>query len=96
MSVRQSSGGLRLKKSTPSFSVLTPAQNFESTSIRFRLLSDTAAIEEGNTLVEVPPAAATIGRYMAVHVKVDGKWQMASVRDALVETAAASARPCGP
>ncbi len=52
----------------------------------FKLLSETAALEEGTTLVEVPPAAASIGRYRAIHVKVDNKWQMASVRDTLVES----------
>ena len=54
-----------------------------------RLLSPTAAIEEGRSLVEVPPSSATIGRYLAVHVLVDGKWQMASVRDVTVATALA-------
>ncbi len=54
-----------------------------------RLLSPSTAIEEGRSLVEVPPSSATIGRYLAVHVLVDGKWQMASVRDVTVETAVA-------
>ncbi len=49
-----------------------------------RLLSPTTAIEEGVSMVEVPPASATLGRYMAIHILADGKWQMASVRDALV------------
>ena len=43
-----------------------------------RLLSPTTAIEEGISLVEVPPASATLGRYMAIHVLTEGKWQMAS------------------
>jgi uncharacterized protein (TIGR02246 family) len=54
-----------------------------------RLLSPTAAIEEGTSLVEVPPASTTIGRYTAIHVEVDGKWQMASVRDVLVDASVA-------
>ncbi|MCO8122670.1 nuclear transport factor 2 family protein [Stieleria sp. TO1_6] len=49
-------------------------------------LSDTAAIERGTSLVEVPPAATITGRYEAIHVKVDGKWKMASVRDVVVQT----------
>lgn len=52
-------------------------------------LSKTTAVEEGTSLVEVPPSAAAIGQYLAIHVKVDGKWQMASVRDTLVETGVA-------
>ena len=54
-----------------------------------RLVSESAAIEEGYSLVEVPPVSAAIGRYLVVHVKVNGKWQMASVRDEIIETAAA-------
>jgi uncharacterized protein (TIGR02246 family) len=49
-----------------------------------RLLSPTTAIEEGVSMVEVPPGSATVGRYMAIHVLADGKWQMASVRDVLL------------
>lgn len=47
-----------------------------------RLLSSDAALEEGRTLIS-PTAAGDPGfsAYSAVHVKVDGKWQMASVRD---------------
>lgn len=52
-----------------------------------RLLSDTAAIEDGRAMVEPPPAGApAIGKYTAVHVKVDGKWLMSTVRDTRVET----------
>ena len=51
----------------------------------FKLFSDAVMIEEGSSLVAVPDAAAAISRYRAVHVKVDGQWKMASVRDQLVD-----------
>ena len=55
-----------------------------------RLLSDDAAIENGRAVLEPAPAGAPgISNYTAVHVKVDGKWLMASVRDTWVETLSA-------
>ncbi len=55
-----------------------------------RLLSDTAAIEDGRAFVDPPPAGApAFGKYTAVHVKVDGKWLMSTVRDTRVETLSA-------
>lgn len=52
-----------------------------------RLLSPSAALEEGTAVVEPSPAGASgVSRYTVVHVKVDGDWQMASVRDTWVET----------
>lgn len=55
-----------------------------------RLLSDDAAIEDGRAVVDPPPAGApAISKYTAVHVKVDGKWLMASVRDSRIETPSA-------
>jgi len=55
-----------------------------------RLLSDTAAIEDGRTVVDPPPAGApAVGKYTTVHVKVDGKWLMSTVRDTRVETPSA-------
>jgi uncharacterized protein (TIGR02246 family) len=55
-----------------------------------RLLGDSAAIEDGRAMVDPPPGGAPgIGKYTAVHVKVDGKWRMATVRDTRVETPSA-------
>ncbi len=51
-----------------------------------RLLSPTTAIEEGTaTLEPMPPGTPAASRYTAIHVLDDGKWRMASVRDARVE-----------
>lgn len=48
-----------------------------------RLLSADAAIEDGRTMVALKPdGTPSISSYTAVHVKVDGKWLMATVRDA--------------
>lgn len=52
-----------------------------------RLLSDDAAIEDGRVLLDPPAAGApAISKYTAVHVKVDGKWLMSTVRDVRTET----------
>ncbi len=54
-----------------------------------RQLSDSAAIEVGRALVDPPPAGPLgVSQYTAIHVKVDGQWQMASVRDTWVSTPA--------
>lgn len=53
-----------------------------------RLLSDSAAIEDGRAILDPAPAGApAISKYTAVHIKVDGKWLMSTVRDTRVETA---------
>ena len=47
-----------------------------------RLLSDTAAIEDGHVTLDQGYASSAVStRYMAVHVKVTGKWLMSTVRD---------------
>lgn len=52
-----------------------------------RSLSDHAAIEDGRAIVDPPPAGVPgFSKYTAIHVKVDGKWLMASVRDTHVES----------
>jgi uncharacterized protein (TIGR02246 family) len=53
-----------------------------------KMLSAGAAIEDGRTMLEPAPAGAPgIGKYTAVHVKVDGQWLMSTVRDVPTETA---------
>lgn len=54
-----------------------------------RQLSDTTAIEDGRALVDPPPAGPLgVSQYTTVHVKVDGQWQMASVRDTWIDAPA--------
>lgn len=55
-----------------------------------RLLSPDAAIEDGRIILDPQPAGApAISKYTTVHVKVDGKWLMSTVRDMRVETPSA-------
>ncbi len=56
-----------------------------------RLLSSNTAIEDGRAAVD-PPSGGVAGftKYTVVHVKVNDKWLMASVRDALIEAPAAA------
>lgn len=55
-----------------------------------RLVGAGVAIEDGRATVEPPPEGApATSRYTAVHVKQDGEWLMASVRDTRVETPSA-------
>ncbi len=51
-----------------------------------RRLSGVTAIEDGRAAVNAPSGnAGQFTNYTVVHAKVDGRWLMASVRDALVE-----------
>jgi uncharacterized protein (TIGR02246 family) len=56
-----------------------------------RILSDSVAIEDGQAIVEATPnAAAEVSKYTSVHVKVEGKWLLASVRDAWMDASSPS------
>ncbi|MCA9234963.1 MAG: SgcJ/EcaC family oxidoreductase [Planctomycetales bacterium] len=53
-----------------------------------QMLSPDAAIEDGRAVLDPAPAGAPgYSKYTAVHVKRDGKWLMASVRDSWLKTA---------
>lgn len=57
-----------------------PAAKISVTIDAVRVLNDDAAIEEGRaSLGPASAGAAGAAKYTAVHVKEDGKWQMASV-----------------
>ncbi len=52
-----------------------------------RLLNDSAAIEDGRTILEPAPVGApAIGFYTTVLIKVDGKWYLSTVRESRLET----------
>jgi len=58
-----------------------------------RFVAPTVAIEEGATTVQgMPDEPAEHHRYTVVHVKQDGRWQMASARDVPDEAASARQR----
>ena len=68
-----------------------PSAKLQLMTDSIRLLSDSVAIEDGQAVAEPAPAGAPgISNYTAIHVKVDGKWLLASVRESLVETSASS------
>jgi uncharacterized protein (TIGR02246 family) len=55
-----------------------------------KLLSASAAIEEGRATLDPAPAGApAISKYFVVHVKENGKWLMSTVRDSRVEVPSA-------
>jgi uncharacterized protein (TIGR02246 family) len=52
-----------------------------------RMLGHEAAIEEGRAVVEPAPIGSPgFSKYTVMHLKVDGTWLMASVRDTWIET----------
>lgn len=66
---------------------INPEAKLQMAIEQLRLLSPVTAIEDGSAVVAPAPAGnAGISTYTAVHVKVDGKWMMASVRDTWIET----------
>ncbi len=63
-----------------------PNAQIQITIDSLRLLSNDTAIEDGRAVAasaEVP--AVGFSKYTSIHVKVDGQWKMASVRDAFIE-----------
>lgn len=68
-----------------------PQSKLKLTVDSVRLLSDSAAIEDGHAAVEPAPLGVSeISKYTVFHVKVDGKWLMASVRDLRNDTSSES------
>ena len=82
---RTISGRPAIECNIPGFSPITGACRWRIVIDSLKLLSDTAAIEDGLMLDPAPAGAAT-SKYTAVHVKVDGKWLMSTVRDSRIET----------
>lgn len=76
-----------IEKSYAAYFTANPQAHVRIVIDSLRLLSDSAAVEDGRAFVD-PPAAgpAGYGKYTAVHVKVGGKWLMSTVRDTRVET----------
>ncbi len=51
-----------------------------------KLLSNSAALEEGRAILDpAPPGASAVSKYLVVHVKSGDKWLMSTVRDSKVE-----------
>lgn len=63
-----------------------PEAKLQMMTDSIRLLSDSVAIEDGQSVFEPAPAAASIiSKHTAIYVKVDGKWLLASVRETPVD-----------
>lgn len=64
------------------------------TDTKIRFLTADVAIEDGTSEVARPGAkgSAVAGRFMAVWVKLDGKWRLASLREARAQAAPVAAR----
>jgi uncharacterized protein (TIGR02246 family) len=78
-----------IEKGYAEFFTANPKAKIQITIDSLRVLASGVAIEEGRAAAGSPPAdAAGSSQYTVTHVKVDGKWLMASVRDALIETPA--------
>lgn len=55
-----------------------------------KLLSDSAAIEDGRAVLDPAPAGApATSKYTAIHVRVNGQWLMSTVRDSRIEAPSA-------
>src|SRR5262249_34198566 len=54
------------------------------TPTELRIVNGDLAIEDGVTEIVYPNDPPTATRFTAIHVKKDGKWYLASVRDAIL------------
>jgi uncharacterized protein (TIGR02246 family) len=76
------SGREAIEKEYASFFKQRPKAQIQTVVDSVRIVGPNIAFEEGTTrLLEPPVGATSTGRYSVVHVKQDGKWLMASVRD---------------
>ncbi len=82
------SGRKAIENEYKEFLAAHPGQRILIVIDSLKLLSDSAAIEDGRAILEPAPVGApAFTNYTAVHVKVGGKWLMSTVRDSRVETA---------
>lgn len=81
-----------IEKAYAAFFATNPQVKIRVVVDSLRLLSPDAAVEDGRVILESASASETgLTKYMAVHVKVDGRWLMSTVRDSV--SAVAAARP---
>ncbi len=76
------SGRKAIEDEYKNFFAANPGQRIGIVIDGLRLLSDSAAIEDGHLTLDRGHASSPMyTRYTAVHAKVDGKWLMSTVRD---------------
>jgi len=81
------SGRAEIENEYNQFFAANKGQRIQIVIDSLKLLSDGAAIEDGRAILDpAPKGAPAMSKYTAVHVKVDGKWLMSTVRDARIET----------
>jgi uncharacterized protein (TIGR02246 family) len=72
-----------IEKGYADFFATNPGAKLNLTIDSIRVLSEQAAIEDGQAILESPTEdTSTSSKYSVVHVKSNGQWLMASVRDA--------------
>jgi uncharacterized protein (TIGR02246 family) len=83
----RSAGREEIQKKYAEFFAAQPGAKIHVAIDSLRMLGDTTAIEEGRAFLDPAPAGTPgFSKYTAIHVKQDGKWRMASVRDSWVDT----------
>lgn len=89
---RKAVGRDAIEKAYRDFFAARPKAEIRIVIDSVKMLSETTALEDGRSYLEPAPAGPPgISHYTAVHVKQDGKWRMASVRERWVETPSAHA-----
>ena len=84
---RTFTGREAIEKEYGQFFTAHPGHKIKLAIDSLKLLSDSAAIEDGRAVLDPAPAGApAISKYTAIHVKVDGQWLMSTVRDSRIET----------
>lgn len=83
-------GRQEIEKAYADFFAEHPKAQLQLTIDSLHLVSSTVAMEDGRAVADSVPPGAGIGKYTAVHVKADGKWLMASVRDSWIEAPVAA------
>lgn len=73
------SGRESIEKGYADFFEENPKAKISITIASLRMLSDGSAVEDGHA--RVAPGSTGVTQYTAFHVKVNGKWKMATVRD---------------
>ncbi len=77
----RTSGREAIEKKYAAFFADQPGAKIEITVDAVRQIGPDAALEDGHSTLTVTPQAAAHSQYTVVHVKRDGAWQMASVRE---------------
>jgi uncharacterized protein (TIGR02246 family) len=84
-------GREEIEKGYAEFFAAHPKATLRLVEDSVRLLSPDAAIEDGEAVLEPPDGSdPTASKYSVVHVKQDGRWLMASVRDEQVDEGASA------